>query len=140
MQEATPRYLTDGFKKERIVVEVILNEQNIPLALFPGALNQNIQCSLHGGAQISLSDNGGGGTNILVYVNQHDSSRVLELFQDIIVSPYHGPPTTTFAIQPTTGHALAARNAPKDFWCPCQLGPISRRWCGNYQNDVNKSI
>ena len=40
------RRFTNGFEKEGIVVKVILDKQNIPLALFSCALNQEIQSPL----------------------------------------------------------------------------------------------
>jgi len=78
--------------------------------------------------------------NIFIGVNQHNSPDVCKLFQNVVISPYNGPPSTTLTVWSTTGHTLFARDTPKDFWCLRQLGSVVWRGRSNYGNDIYEPI
>jgi len=78
--------------------------------------------------------------NVFIGVNQHNSPNVCKLFQNVVISPYNGPPSTPLTVWSTTGHTFSTRDTPKNFWRLRQLGSVVWRGRGDDGNNIYEPI
>ena len=114
----------DSLQEERIVVEVVLHEEDIALSLVPGTLYHDVQGTLYAhamSAETPISNLPE--THVLVHVQERCAPRILDLEKRVRVLLDSLPASPSAPIPSTARHALATRNRHHQVRRPLSVRP-----------------